>query len=144
MAKNTITEIIGLGFTRDMFNKDEDADFEALINAVLADETAILSGRIGSTLYGSSTAPLSTYIKRAERSLVAAELVQRRINTVLGQAVANPEGPDTSALQKQRADYLADAEQWLAKAVTGAQADTGSDIAFGSVITSTFDARSSS
>lgn len=143
MAKNTITEIIDLGFMRDMFGKDEDAEFETLINAVLAEETAILSGRAGSMLYASSASPLKEYIKRAERSLVAAELVQRRINTVLGQATGNPEGPDTSALQKQRADYLADAEQWLAKAVSGATAETGSDIAFGSLITSTFYVRSS-
>jgi len=144
MAKTTTAEIINLGFVPEMFSKDDDAGLTTLAAAVLAEQSAMLSGRIGSVLYNVATSPVQDYVKRAELCLCGAELVQRRINRLLGNAVGSGQELDISPAKTQRESYLSEAEALIARIASGSAIDSGSDISFSTLITSTFSPRESS
>ncbi len=136
MAKTTVQNILDMGFRKELFQKATDALFETLIEEVIAEQAAILEGRIGATLYASTTSPQKEYVQRAEKVMIAAELVQRRINIVLGNAVGAGQELDISSEKKQQKDYAAEAEDLILKLTTYAS-DSG-DVAFGSSISSHF------
>jgi hypothetical protein len=136
MAKTTVQNILDMGFKKELFQKDTDALFETLIEEVIAEQAAILEGRIGSTLYASTTSPQKEYVQRAEKVMVAAELVQRRINIVLGNAVGAGQELDISSEKKQQKDYAGEAEDLIMKLTT--YASNSGDVAFGVIMSSHF------
>lgn len=142
MAKTSVTEIIDLGFVPEMFGKADDAGLVTLVTAVLAEQSALFSARIGASAYDATTQPAQAFVKRAELCLCAAELVQRRINILLGNAVGNGQELDVSPAEQQRSAYLAEAEALIGKIAAGASIASGNDMAASALITSTFDARS--
>ena len=125
-----------MGFSFQMFGRDTASDLNLTIKGMIAEHGALLSGRIGTAAYASTTEPISTYVKRAIKSLVAADLCQMRINR-LAQEVKQEDGTDAIKMRRQRQDYLAEAELMIGKIEIAAGA--GNDFAFGSVITSHFD-----
>jgi len=133
MAKVTATDITGLGFIKEMYSSlaSTDEEFESLIGEVISEQSAILEDRIGSDVYA-STEPLASSVKRAEKCLVAAELVQRRINVILGNAVGAGQEINISHEAAQKKAYLDEAEKWIARLGEG-------DYAGGVVETSHFD-----
>lgn len=138
LPKITAQEIKDLGFNQAMFSvmaADETA-FTALITAVITEKSDELQGRIGSTAYNDSAK--LTYVKKAEKCLSAAEMVQRRINIILGNTVSSGSEINTKNEQDQRKDYLTQAEEWIAKVAQGVTVDTGS-FATGVSISSHFD-----
>ena len=137
MAKTTVQNILDMGFKKELFQKDTDALFETLITEVITEQAAILEGCIGSTLYASATSPQKEYVQRAEKVMVAAELVQRRINIVLGNAVGVGQELDISSEKKQQRDYAAEAENLILKLTTYTSYDRG-DVCFGAAISSHF------
>jgi len=134
MAKTVTSDITGLGFIKEMYSSlaSTDEEFEVLIGEVISEQSAILEGRIGQDAYTASTEPLASSVKRAEKCLVAAELVQRRINIILGNAVGAGQEINISHEAAQKKAYLDEAEKWIAKLGEG-------DYAGGVVESSHFD-----
>ncbi len=141
MAKVTSQEIIDLGFTPEMFQKVDDGSFELLLSGVINEQSLILSGRIGTSSYGSASSPIKDFVKLAEKNLVAAEMVRRRINIVLGNISGSGKEINTSNEKSQRDQYIKEAEDYIAKIVNGASQDS-SYFASGALVTSHFEARS--
>lgn len=117
MAKITATDITDLGFIKEMFPKlaPTDAAFTTFINGIIAEQAEILEGLVGSSVYASTTLPTSTRVKRAERCLVAAEMVQRRINVILGNSIAVGQEIDISHEGAQKKAYATEAEALITK-----------------------------
>ena len=140
MAKISYQEIKDLGFVQGMYPglAGDETSFNALIASVIAEQAPLLEGRIGSTVYASTTAPTSVYVARAEKCRVAAEMVQRRINIILGNAVGNGQEIDISHEGAQKKAYLDESEMWIAKLATGVTSDSG-EFACGSLVTSHFE-----
>ncbi|MEW6115659.1 MAG: hypothetical protein AB1553_02005 [Nitrospirota bacterium] len=136
MAKVTNQEIIDFGFTKDMFRQSDENAFKSYVDSIIAEIAAILSGRIGEALYSSAISPTAEYVKRAEKCLVAAEMLQRRINFYLG-SVDGTEGLDLFKVRRQREEYVTEAETLIAKIVAGVTTDSSS-FSFGTVTTSHF------
>jgi hypothetical protein len=137
MPKNTAADITDLGFTKEMFGKEDDTAFEAFITAIISEQAGILEGRIGSTLYADTSLPNATYNKRAEKCFVAAEMVQRRINVILGNVVGNGREIDISHEGAQKNAYLREAEQWISRLVSGGGPDSA-NFASGALVTGHF------
>lgn len=138
MAKNTEQEIIELGFKSEMFGKKNDVEFSEFLLSILSEQAIILEGRIGTTAYSSTTSPTKDYVKRAEKCLTAAELIQRRINVILGNVAGAGQEIDVSHEGAQKKVYINEANDLIAKIIGGVGADTN-DFASGVLITSHFD-----
>lgn len=132
MAKVTAQEIIALGFKKELFKIQTDPEFEIFIDEIIAEQSLILEGRIGSSLYASATSPTKDYVKRSEKCLVAAEVVQRRINIILSNIVGSGVEIDVTHEGAQKKAYLNEAEDWIQRLLPG---DFASDV----LITSHFD-----
>jgi hypothetical protein len=113
-----------------------DSDFTALINDVIADQALLLEGRVGSAMYALTTSPQKDYVKRAEKALCAAEMIARRINIILSNVTGAGQELDTSSEEKQRKAYLDEAENWITS--VGTYADSLGDCSFGAAISSHF------
>ena len=137
MAKIIASNITDLGFIPEMFGKT-DANFTAFIDVVIAEQSKLLEGRLGASQYADTTSPTKEYIARAELCKVAAEMIQRRINRVLGNVVGTGSALDIEMEKKQRQDYLDEAEMLIEKIVSGITADS-SDFESGVLETSHFD-----
>lgn len=135
MAKVTAQEIKDLGFIAEMFGNP--ASFDAYITAVITEQATILEGRIGSTAYASTSSPAKDYVKRAEKCLAAAEMVQRRITVILGNVTGGAFPISTSGEDRQKSAYLDEADMWVSKIAGGVSADSV-DFASGSLITNHF------
>jgi prophage tail gpP-like protein len=138
MPKTTTDEIItGLVIRPEMFYKQTEQTFPAFVNEVITEQAELLEGRVGSVAYADTTKPRATYIKRAEKCMVAAELLKRRRNHIIAQAKANGEEVKTVSLDAQIRDYSAEAEVWIAKVATGVTTD-GGGFATGTLVTDHF------
>ncbi|NOZ68010.1 MAG: hypothetical protein GXP46_01875 [Deferribacteres bacterium] len=129
----TVENIKDLGFTFQMFGLDNESSLELYIQDIIDDAGAILEGVIGSTTYNSASSPTAGYVKRAEKCLVASELLQRRINRVLNNVTASDDKISTRNEEQQMQRYQDEAEK-LISLLTG---DT--DYSFGIVKTSHFE-----
>ncbi len=109
MAKTTFDDVDKLRFTKEMFSLTDGGAFEDMVNEVISEQSGLLAGRLG-TLYDSETSPIKEYVKRAEKCLIAAELVQRRINIILGNAVGTGREIDISHEAAQKKVYLNEAQ----------------------------------
>lgn len=123
MVKITADEILKLGFGPEMFGV-EDAGFLELVDARITEQAELLEGRIGPSAYAATAKPMATYVKRAEKSMVAAEMVRIRINHLMGNVVHGDEKLDTRALERQEARYRQEAESFIAKIVAGVASDS--------------------
>ncbi len=130
MVKVTPSDIAFLGFSQALFPSlcETEEDFATLIQEIITEQSEILESRVGTDVYASTSAPTATYVKRAEKCLVAAELVQRRINIILGNSIGAGNEIDISHEGAQKRAYLDEAERLIAK--------TGADDYSGSVATS--------
>lgn len=139
MAKVTAQEIQDMGFVPEMFRRDS-INFEEYILDIISEQSGILSAEIGSDTYASTDSGIAAKVKRAERCLTAAELVQRRINVLLGNVKAGAE-IDISHEGAQKKAYRDEAAA-LITALTSSSgtSGTGSDFAAGVVVTSHFEA----
>lgn len=137
MAKVTAQNITDLNFVPEMYGKTT-ANFSAYIDAVIAEQSKILEGRVGVSNYALTTSPAKEYIARAELCLAAAEMIQRRMNRILGNVVGTGNALDITMERKQRQDYLDEAEKIIQKIVDGVTADS-SDFASGVLETSHFE-----
>lgn len=126
MGKVTVKEITDLGFKTGMFAETNADLFKAFIEDIITEQTAILEGRIGSTDYASTTSPTKEYVKQAEKYLVAAEMLQRRINIILEKVVGAGEDLDTRSVEKQMKLYQEKANAWIQKIADGVTSDSGS------------------
>lgn len=136
MAKVLASDIIGplgMGFTGSMFGIPHDEDFSSFVNAIITEQAAILEGRVGASVYASATPPTSIYVKRAEKAMVAAEMIDRRINNRLADVQSAGEAFDTTAEEKKRDKYLREAEDLIIRL-------NSADVAVGYVETSHFGA----
>lgn len=113
------------------------ANFVAYIDAVIAEQSKILEGRVGASSYALTTSPAKEYLARTELCLVAAEMIQRRMNRILGNVVGTGNALDITMESKQRQDYLDEAEELIQKIVSGVTADS-SDFASNVLETSHF------
>ena len=140
MAKITVSDLKSLGFTREMFVPiaADDTAFDDLLTTIIAEQALQLSGRIGTTAYNDAASPNADYVKMAEKYLSAAELIQRRINVLLGNSVSAGQELATANERNQRKDYLAQADGWIAKVVAGSTIDSA-DFASGALVTSHFE-----
>lgn len=136
MAKVVVEEINDLGFIAEMFGKDA-AAFDALISDVITEQAIILEGRVGADLYASTASPAKDYVKRAEKCLVAAEMVRRRITTILGNVTGAAFPISTSGEDRQKQAYMDEADMWISKVIVGATTDSN-DFASGTVLTNHF------
>jgi hypothetical protein len=133
VTKATPQDIKDLGFVTEEFGSP--ADFTAYIQAVLDEQEALLSDRVGAAAM--SVSSLATNIKRAEKCLAAAELLQLRINRLAGNVDSDTAGL-ISQLGKSRQNYLDEAEKIIPRLVAGSVSD-GTDATFGSTVSSHFD-----
>lgn len=133
MAKVLPQDIKDLQFVAEQFNSV--VDFDAFVQAVIDEQEALLVDRIGSVAF--ATTGLSVHIKRAEKCLVAAELLQLRINRLSGNIDAET-AVLISQLKKNRQDYLDQADRVVPRLVAGSVSE-GSDAAFGYASSSHFD-----
>ncbi len=132
MSKITRNDIIGpkgLGFIKEMYTAivgNEDQAFADLVDSVITEKAAELEGRIGSVIYNDTAEPNVSSVRKAERCLTAAEMIQRRINIVLAQPVGPGQEMNTVNERKQRQDYLDQAEVWIGKLAQGVTTDSAS------------------
>ncbi len=133
MPKITEADIAVLGFTATMFNTDA-AGFTAMIAGVISEQAELLEGRVGSTIYATSAKPNATYVKRAEKCLVAADLLQRRF-VIISQEIQAADGIDAFKVRRTQEKYEAEAETLISRLAAGTSAD-GSDYSGGVVSTS--------
>lgn len=132
-TKATPQDIKDLGFVSEEFGSPP--DFTAYIQAILDEQEALLSDRVSAAAIANSA--LATYVKRAEKCLAAAELLQRRVNRLAGN-VDTDTASMLSQLKKARQDYLDEADRIIPRLVSGSVSD-GTDAAFGSTASSHFD-----
>lgn len=137
MSKTTTSDITALGLTSELFKSLKDLTFDQLCGAVIAEQALILEGRIGSSVYASTVSPINKYVARAEKCLVAAELVQRRINLILSNAVGAGREIDITHEGAQKKAYRDEAELWITKLISGGSADT-SEITSGVLVSDHF------
>ncbi len=123
MAVITVDDIRAMGFSMEMLGIDTDSRFEDLVESIIDEQAGILEGRIGSTSYSSSQAPGANWVKRAEKCLVSAELVNLRRTQTISNAVQTGEKPETTPLERQRKDFLAEAETYIVKIISGVTVD---------------------
>lgn len=133
-TKTTPQEIIDLGFVCEQFGVAS-ASFTAWLQAVLDEQEALLSDRV--TAATVATASLLTHVKRAEKCMAGAELMQRRINRISGNVDADS-AIIIAQLKKARQDYLDEAERIIPRLLAGSVSD-GADFAFGQNTSSHFD-----
>ncbi len=136
MAKVSEQEVIDLGFTPEMFRKSDEG-LTTLVAEIIEERASHLLGRLGSS-YDSSNTTIQESVKRAEKCLVAGELLERRINIILGNVHGAGEEISTKNEEKQRGRYLAEAEKLIQKIVEGITTDS-SDFAMGVLQSSHFD-----
>lgn len=122
MPKNTTADITALGFTPAMFALD-DTEWTTMVTDLIAEQSGLLEGRIGSTSYASATNPTAVYVKRAEKCLVAAELCQRRF-VIISQEIQAADGMDAFKLRKTRQEYLDEASSLIDRIVNGQSSDS--------------------
>jgi len=138
MAKVTAQEIVDLGFTPEMFKKTDDGGLLNFVDDIIAEQSLILQGRIGSTYYNSTSSPTKDYVKRAEKCMVTAEVIQRRINIILGNVVGAGQPIDILHEGTQKKIYKEEADSLIEKIIAGGTSDS-SDFASGVLITSHFE-----
>lgn len=136
MAKVTVQEVRDLGFTPEMFRQPENM-FDILLDAVISEQAIILEGRIGAAAYAATSSPAKDYVKRAEKCLAAAELVQRRVTIILGNVTGGAFPVSTSGEDRQKQAYKDEADMWITKIVAGAETDSN-DFVSGSLVTNHF------
>jgi hypothetical protein len=137
----TYTDIVGpsgMGFTKEMFQITVDADFQAFVTAIIIEQAALLSSRVGASVYADATEPAASRVTRAEKCFTAAEVLDRRINGRLANVQAAGEEFDVTSERRQRDDYRKEAESLIALLPPAASASNFGDVAFGSVISSHF------
>ena len=135
MAKNDKDGVKAMGFSAVMFRIETDADFDTYIDAVIDEQSVLLNARIGSTAYDSKESPVKEYVKNAEKSLIAAEMITRRINIVLGNITGKGQEIDTKNEERQREAYTKAANDWIEKALSAMGDAAAGGIASGVVIT---------
>lgn len=108
MAKITNSEINDLGFTWEMFGLDNKPALDTYIDRIIISVSAVLNGILGSG-YDSVAEPTQGRVKRAEECLVAAELLQRRINRLLSNVTGAGEELNTGNEKEQKESYLEEA-----------------------------------
>lgn len=111
--------------------------FTDFIQPVINTESAKLKNRVGATAY--DNADVADDVKRAELCLVAAELVQRRINFVLRQVLPGIT-VNTKPEQDQIKAYLDEVDIILIPKILAGSPVESSGFACGSLITSHFEA----
>ncbi len=129
MAKVTEQEIIDLGFTPAMFRKNDEDGLTHLVAEIIEEKSSHLSGRLGSA-YDSTNTTTAANVKRAEKCLVAEELLDRRINIILGNVHGAGDEISIENEEKQKRRYRAEAEKLLKKIIEDITVD-GSDFATG-------------
>jgi hypothetical protein len=126
-------DIKDMQFVAEEFNTV--ADFDAFLQGILTEQEALLTDRVGAATVANSL--FATHIKRAEKCLAGAELMQLRINRLAGNVDANSAIIITQ-LKKARTDYQDEVERIIPRLVAGSVSD-GSDAAFGFNSSSHFD-----
>jgi hypothetical protein len=109
MAKTTFEDIEDLRFTKEMFNYKTEDDFKSMVDGVIEEQEGLLKGRLGQ-FYDSDVSPVKEYVRRAAKCLVCAEVIQRRINIILGNAVGAGRDIDISHEAAQKRVYLIEAQ----------------------------------
>lgn len=104
MPKTTKENLKNLGFTCEMYAVNA-AGFDDILDDVIDEQSALLSARVGAGVYASNTEPYPTYLAKAEKLYCAAELVNRRIVSILTNAVPNGDEPNTTSLGKLESSY---------------------------------------
>jgi hypothetical protein len=133
MAKISVADIAGMGFTKEMFGKESDGDFAGMIDNIIAEQSDLLKLRVSGLKYDSDDPGIKLQVTRAEKCLAGAEMIQARIIYTAGNAVPNGEEPDTGSLDRQRDKYAREANELVAKIITGALSDS-SDFATGATV----------
>ncbi len=118
-----------------MFGFKDEGELSLVIKDLLKEHGPILSGRIGASAYASVEQPTSTYVKRALKYLVAADLVDLRIMR-MSQDIKQVEGIDAFKLRRTQERYIREAEAVIDKIETAAGASD--DFATGVVVSSHF------
>ena len=126
-------DIKDLQFVPEHFNAV--LDFDAFLQGIIDEQEALLSDRVGVSVLSNSS--LAIHVKRVEKCLTAAELLQLRINRLSGN-VDVESAALISQLKKARQDYQDEAERIIPRLVAGSVSD-GSDVAFGFNSSSHFD-----
>lgn len=126
MGKNTAAEIIIHGFTPEFFRKADSTALTTYIDGVIALQTKLLEGRLGTTAYNSATSPAQDNVKRAELCLVIGELYLHRINIICGNTISAGAEINTEFEKRQRDLYLSEAESLIQNIVTGVFVDSDS------------------
>tara|TARA_B100001964_G_scaffold111305_1_gene124240 strand:+ start:444 stop:860 length:417 start_codon:yes stop_codon:yes gene_type:complete len=119
MPKNEAKDIKSLGFTFEMFSLADDTAFDIFIGEVLDEQAKILEGRLGAETYNAVVSPWQENVKRAEKAMVAAELIGRRINIILSNVSGAGQEIDTKNEEKQRLKYEREAEDLIGKLISG-------------------------
>ena len=119
MPKNEAKDIKSLGFTFEMFSLADDTAFDIFIGEVLDEQAKILEGRLGTETYNAVVSPWQENVKRAEKAMVAAELIGRRINIILSNVSGAGQEIDTKNEEKQRLKYEIEAEDLIGKLISG-------------------------
>jgi len=124
MPKVTAANIKLMGFASEMFGSEAAADFDGFLTSVIAEQSGLLSGRLGSSVYDTTTEPTKTYIARAEKCLVAVELYNLRF-VVIAQEINQAAGIDAFKLRRQQELFRDEANDLIAKIAAGTTSDSG-------------------
>jgi hypothetical protein len=137
MPKITTSDLEKMGFKPAMFDVDE-TGFGELATEIIGEQSALLQGRVGASLYASTDATSAALVKRAEKALAAADLYQVRFNRI-AETIDDSNGLDAFKLRRTQENYAKEAEKLIERILYGAQAATSDDFAFGAAVSSHYD-----
>jgi len=112
MAKIKTDDLINLGFNAEMFVFSDAMTFDQFLSNVIDEQAALLSARIGASVYSSTNTDTAARVARAEKCLAAAELYQRRFNAI-AQDIRKADGMDAFKLRRTWKAYRDEAESLI-------------------------------
>lgn len=132
MAKISAQDIKDLGFLAPEMFKSIALNFDELIEKVISNREPIIKGRIGDAFFDSVISPTKDYVKRILVCDAAAELIQIRINVILGNVTGAGQEIDVTHEGAQKRVYKTEAEDLIALLLDP-------DFASGALVTSHFE-----
>lgn len=135
-SKITPQNLIDVQFVAEQFNTV--TNFTTFLQAIIDNQELLLSARLGSTVFDSSTTAIANQVKRASLCLCAAELLQLRINRLAGNVDADS-AVVIRVLQDARKEYLEEMEDKTSRLISSGSAADSSNYAGGVLTTSSTD-----
>lgn len=118
-----------MGFVAESFGQDPEG-FDAWLQNIIEEQESLLAARIGDTAISAVTPSA----KRAEKCLVAAELLQLRFVRLSEDVGVTDKEDDVKRIRETRKEYLAEADRLISAVLAGTPIDASGGYAGSTVV----------